>query len=223
MDLKNILTNFLEENTEKDVVQYFMETETLFSYYRCAAMEVETKFRVLNEELSLLHDKNPIENIVTRIKTPKSIKEKLDKKGIPVSPKNIEENLSDVAGVRIICSFIEDIYTLADSFCKQDDITVIQIKDYIKNPKPNGYRSLHILVKIPIFLKNQKRNMVVEVQFRTIAMEFWANLEHQLRYKKDLPASTLKEITDDLNECANIVSLLDEKMQNIRTIVEKQP
>ena len=133
----------------------------------------------------------------------------------------IEDNLFDIAGIRVICSFVDDIYMLADCLISQDDITLVEKKDYIRNPKENGYRSLHLIVEVPIFLQDEKRNMKVEVQLRTIAMEFWANLEHRLRYKKDLPEDVLAATENSLLECANISSMLYEKMQGIRDVVEK--
>ncbi len=147
--------------------------DLLMSYYQCAVMEIETKFRVLNQEYSLEYDKNPIEGIKTRIKSYDSIVRKIRRKNIPMSLTAIEENIKDIAGVRVICSFPEDIYELADSFLRQDDIVLIEKKDYIKNPKPSGYRSLHLIVQVPIFLQKNKKMVNVEVQFRTIAMDFW--------------------------------------------------
>ena len=161
---------------------------TLLAYYRCAIMEVETKFNVLNEQFSLEYDRNPIESIKSRIKSMESLAKKVRERNVPITVEGIEENIHDVAGIRVICSFPEDIYMLADCLLQQDDITLIEKKDYIQNPKPSGYRSLHLIVSVPIFLKNEKRNMKVEVQLRTIAMDFWASLEHKLRYKKNIPA-----------------------------------
>ena len=157
--------------------------DLLMSYYQCAVMEIETKFRVLNQEYSLEYDKNPIEGIKTRIKSYDSIVRKIRRKNIPMSLTAIEENIKDIAGVRVICSFPEDIYELADSFLRQDDVVLIEKKDYIENPKPSGYRSLHLIVQVPIFLQKNKKMVNVEVQFRTIAMDFWASLENKLRYK----------------------------------------
>ena len=141
--------------------------------YRCAIMEVETKFRILDEQLSLQKERNPIESIKTRLKSPESIRGKLKRRELPLTLDSIENNLNDVAGVRVICSFVDDIYMLADCLIQQDDIELLETKDYIKHPKPNGYRSLHLIIQIPIFLQNEKRLMKVEVQLRTIAMEFW--------------------------------------------------
>ena len=142
-------------------------------------MEVETKFNVLNEELSLQYDRNPIETIKTRLKSPESILEKLHRKNHPVTVDSIEQNLNDIAGVRVICAFPSDIYQLEEAFLKQDDIRLVERKDYIANPKSNGYRSLHLIVEIPIFLHDHKRLMRVE-QFRTISMDWWASLEHKI-------------------------------------------
>ena len=166
----------------------------LMSYYSSAMLEIETKFKVLNIEFNGKFDRNPIESIKTRLKSPKSIVEKMGRLGVPVSAANIEKTLSDVAGVRVICSFVDDIYRLADMLALQDDVYILKTKDYIKNPKPSGYRSLHLIVEIPIFLSNEKRFMRVEIQLRTIAMDFWASLEHKLRYKKDIPEAHAKEI-----------------------------
>lgn len=197
-----------------------LSAKELMSRYRCAIMEVETKFKVLNEELSLQSDHNPIESIKTRLKSPESIFGKLQRKNLPITLEAIEGNLFDIAGVRVICCFIDDIYMLADCLIRQDDVTLIEMKDYIRNPKGNGYRSLHLIISVPIFLQNEKRNMKVEVQLRTIAMEFWANLEHQMRYKKDLAPELLEEISAELSACAETSAELDLRMQEIRYTIE---
>ncbi len=186
----------------------------LMSYYRCAMLEIETKFRILNEEYSLMYDRNPISTIKTRIKRTHSILEKLERYGFPKTLPSIEKNLNDIAGVRVICAFPEDVYTLAEDFLQQDDITLIQKKDYIEHPKPNGYRSLHLIVSIPIYLSNGKREMRVEVQLRTIAMDFWASLEHQLRYKKH--AHFTPEMEEELLACAKASAELDMRMDELR-------
>lgn len=154
--------------------------EELFLYNRCAIKEIQTKLEILNDELAMKTKRNPIESISSRVKSPRSIVEKMDRKGFPLTVESVWENLNDVAGVRVICSFIEDIYDVAAMFMKQDDIEVLEIKDYIKNPKPNGYRSLHLIVRVPIFLSDKTLPMRVEVQIRTIAMDFWASLEFGL-------------------------------------------
>lgn len=190
--------------------------DTLMAYYRCAIMEVETKFKVLNEQFSLEYDRNPIEGIKSRIKSVESLAKKVRDKNIPMTIQSIEENINDIAGIRVICAFPEDIYMLADCLLQQDDITLIQKKDYIQNPKPGGYRSLHLIVSVPIFLKNEKRNMKVEVQLRTIAMDFWASLEHKLRYKKKIPPQAADELAVELKDCALQSAKLDQRMQDIR-------
>ena len=215
----------LASESALDVVtkaQPFME---LMTKYRCALMEIETKFKVLNEEFSIEYNRNPFESIKTRLKKPISIIEKLKRKGYPLTMDSIEKNLADIAGVRVICSFPEDIYELADSFLRQDDIVLIEKKDYIKNPKPSGYRSLHLIVQVPIFLQKNKKMVNVEVQFRTIAMDFWASLEHKLRYKKDIPADQAQQLQEELLACATQSAQLDNRMQEIRnqlvSIVDK--
>jgi len=211
----NILSN-MPENVF-DMTHPYAE---LMMRYNCAMLEIKTKLDVLNNQLSLEKDKNPFESISCRIKSPKSIIEKLKRKSFPLTVESIEQNLNDVAGIRVICSFPEDIYILAERLCSQDDITVIEIKDYIKNPKPNGYRSLHLVLEIPIFLIDEKKLMRVEVQFRTIAMDFWASLEHKVRYKKDI-IDRDGEISRELKECAEEISKLDIRMQEIRNRIEK--
>ena len=191
--------------------------DLLMSYYQCAVMEIETKFRVLNQEYSLEYDKNPIEGIKTRIKSYDSIVRKIRRKNIPMSLTAIEENIKDIAGVRVICSFPEDIYELADSFLRQDDIVLIEKKDYIKNPKPSGYRSLHLIVQVPIFLQKNKKMVNVEVQFRTIAMDFWASLEHKIYYKFE--GNAPEYISRELKECADMVSALDDKMLSLNEAI----
>lgn len=188
------------------------------AYYRCAMMEIETKLNVLNEEFSLQYDRNPINSIKTRLKSAESMREKLEKRGLPLSITAIEENLADVAGVRVICSFPKDVYTIADALLKQDDIRLVEMKDYIKNPKPNGYRSLHLIVTVPIFLAKEKKLMKVEIQLRTIAMDSWASLEHQLRYKKDYEFT--EEMKSELLHCANLSAELDARMDALRSKVK---
>lgn len=209
---------FVDSIMENDAIEKILDQgeafRTLMAYYKCAIMEVETKFNVLNTEFSLKYDRNPIETIKTRLKSPESIIEKLHRKGLEFSAECIERELSDIAGVRIVCAFPEDIYQLADFFLKQDDVTLVRKKDYIKKPKENGYRSLHLIVEIPIFLHDEKRFMRVEVQFRTIAMDFWASLEHRIYYKK---GQDNKELRKELKECAEVSAALDIRMQDIRS------
>lgn len=194
----------------------FME---LVMYNRCAIQEIETKLRVLDEEFSILADRNPIQTIKSRIKKPISIIEKLQRRGYEVTVENMEKYLTDIAGVRVICSFVEDIYKLTELLLSQDDIILVEVKDYIKNPKPNGYRSLHLILEIPIFLSQGKKHMRVEVQFRTIAMDFWASLEHQLKYKKKI--ENPEKIATELKYCADVITEVDMRMQEIRYMIDE--
>lgn len=214
------LEEFFDENLitwSKEIMQQY---NRLMAYYRCAIMEVETKFNVLNEEYFLRYDRNPISGIKCRLKSLDSIKGKLERKGLPFKWKTIEDNIFDVAGVRVVCSFVDDVYLLSDALLKQDDITLIEKKDYIANPKENGYRSLHLIVAVPIFLEHEKRIMPVEIQLRTIAMDFWASLEHQLRYKKDFDFTD--DMAKELQECAVLSAQLDAQMDSLRERVESQ-
>jgi len=211
-----IKNNLLSEEFLKFVENNKKPMERMYSFYKCAIMEVETKFNVLNTEFSLEYDRNPIESIKSRVKSEGSLIRKIRDKDIELDVEEIEKNITDIAGVRVICSFPEDIYTLAEYFLKQDDITLIEMKDYIANPKQNGYRSLHLIVEVPIFLHNEKRPMKVEVQLRTIAMDFWASVEHKLRYKKNLPLDLQKELYEELYACAEQSAKLDIRMQEIK-------
>lgn len=214
----NVISRIYSNNEIKERLQtYTAPYRELMSYYRCAMMEVSTKFNVLDEELSLQYDRNPIEAIKTRLKSPESIMDKLSRRGLPFSAESIEQNLNDIAGVRVICAYISDIYMLRDALLRQDDIVLLQEKDYIKNPKPNGYRSLHLIVETPIFLHDQKKQMRVEVQFRTMAMDWWASVEHKLRYKK--PAAP-EEVNSELKECAEISADLDKRLEKLRQRTE---
>lgn len=201
----------------KNYAQSFKE---LMAYYRCAMMEVSTKFQVLNEEFSLQYDRNPIEGVKTRLKSPESIMEKLTRKQLPLTMEAIEENIHDIAGVRVICSFPSDIYMLAEALLRQDDVRLICKKDYIQSPKENGYRSLHLIIETPIFLHNRKRPMKVEVQFRTISMDWWASLEHKIRYKKDVVITD--HIARELYECAEMSAQLDARMEQVQRCVERE-
>lgn len=205
----------------EEMKRYKDSAERMMCYYRCALLETETKFRVLNEQFSLEHERNPINSIQTRIKSPDSIIEKLIRKNLILNLNSIEKNINDIAGIRVVCSFIDDVYFLADCLAKQDDVKIIEVKDYIKSPKANGYRSLHIIIEIPIFLQKEKRMMKVEVQLRTIAMEFWSSLEHKLRYKKDISLDIEKKISAELFECAEISTSLDNRMQAVRNVIEE--
>ncbi len=208
--------HFFKESFTKHAEPHFFEYNKLMAYYRCAIMEIETKLNVLNEEFSLQFDRNPINGIKSRLKSLKSIREKTERLNVPFDLDSIEEKLNDIAGVRVICSFPDDVYMIANALLQQDDITLVCKKDYIKNPKPNGYRSLHLIITVPIYLAKEKRIMKVEIQLRTIAMDFWASLEHQLRYKKDFEFT--EKMKKDLLDCANLSAELDSKMDELRSL-----
>lgn len=193
---------------------------SLMMMYRCAIREIRTKLEVLDDEFSITYKRNPISSIKSRIKTPLSTYNKLQRLGYDFTEQNIREHLNDVAGIRVICSFIDDIYSVAKLLSEQDDITILRIKDYIQNPKPNGYRSYHLIIEVPVFFTECKRNMRVEVQIRTIAMDFWASLDHQLKYKKDLRDDS--EISQELKQCADVIAQTDAKMLAIRQKIEAQ-
>lgn len=186
----------------------------LIMMYNSAIKEVKTKLEVLNDELSIKNERNPIESISSRVKSITSIVDKLNRKGKEISVKEVYNTLNDVAGIRIICSFVDDIYQIANMLIRQDDIKLVEVKDYIQHPKPNGYRSLHLVIEVPIFLSNRKRYMKVEIQIRTMAMDFWASLEHELKYKHDIENEN--EISKELRECAEVISNTDMKMLEIR-------
>lgn len=190
------------------------EFERYILYYKSAMMEIETKLNIMRNEFMLKNDRNPISTIQSRLKKPTSIIEKLRRLNADISLESMDENLNDVAGIRVICSFLDDVYMMSEALLSQDDVKLIRVKDYIKNPKPNGYRSLHLIIEIPIFLTNTKKNIKVEVQFRTIAMDSWASLEHQLKYKKDFETSS--EIENELKECAALCSEVDLRMNEMR-------
>ena len=227
--MKRILANGIE-SLEAALRQRFTSEESrtwikeqsrpfreLMSYYRCALMEVETKFRVLNEELSLEGEANPIDAIESRLKSPESIIEKVDRKGIDFSVEAIEEHIDDIAGIRVICSFESDVYLIAEALLRQTDVQLIERIDYIANPKPSGYRSLHLVIAIPIFLYDEKKIMKVEVQLRTMAMDMWASLEHKLAYKKEQSAEADRMHTN-LLECAELSARIDKLMTETRDL-----
>ncbi len=199
-----------------DQMQLFRE---MMMRYECAILEVQTKLQVLNNDMSVRYKRNPIEFVKTRIKSPLSIAEKMKRKKIDITVGNMVRNLNDVAGVRVICSFIDDIYEIAKMLARQDDIKVIEVKDYIKNPKENGYRSYHMIIEIPVFFSDKTMNMRVEIQLRTIAMDSWASIEHDLKYKKDDVWD--EEISRELLICAESIHETDMKMMEIRNRIDK--
>lgn len=212
------MLSIVDDQTVEWAQRKTKELMHMMTQYKCAMMEIETRFNLLNEEYTLEFGRSPINSIKTRLKDPKSIKEKMTRKGYDLTTDLIQQNLNDIAGVRVICSFPEDIYSLAAALLNQDDITLLEKKDYIAVPKPNGYRSLHMIVTVPIYLAHEKRQVKVEIQLRTIAMDFWATLEHQLRYKSD--AEFTATMADELYQCAQLSADLDNRMDTLRKSVQ---
>ncbi|MCD8119209.1 MAG: GTP pyrophosphokinase family protein [Lachnospiraceae bacterium] len=200
------------------MLEMLVDFKELRMMYTCAIKEVKTKFEVLDTEFKVRYRRNPISDIESRLKSNQSILEKMERRHIPFSLENVEKNINDIAGIRVICSYIDDIYLLADALSAQDDIKILEVKDYIKNPKPNGYRSYHMIVSVPVFFAENRRNMKVEVQIRTIAMDFWASLEHQMKYKKEIPDQG--EISARLQHCANGIAAIDQEMLALREKIE---
>lgn len=215
---ENELLAALLEDNPAEMKAMFSGFRTLMMRYDSAIREVRTKLEILNDELSLVGD-SPIASISYRRKKPYSILEKLKRKNLEISLESIEKNLDDIAGIRVICSFVDDIYKVSEMLQKQDDLTVIQIKDYIKNPKPNGYRSYHMILEVPVFLSNEKKPMRVEVQIRTVAMDFWASLEHKMKYKHEV--ENAEQISRELKECAEVIAQTDVRMMRIREDIQK--
>jgi len=189
--------------------------------YEDAIKMVNTRLEILVDDFEVRNDYSPIHSIVKRLKTPDSIQEKLERQGCEVSIPSARENIKDIAGIRVICNFIEDVYQVADMLTGQDDIELVSFKDYIKNPKPNGYRSLHLALKVPVFHIDKKMIMPVEVQIRTVAMDFWASLERQLRYKQNNEGKISEKTNIELKACAEVSAKLDKRMQKIFDEVKK--
>lgn len=201
------------ENTQQQIMEQMFRFIELEHLYESAIREVKTKLEILDSEFRTKFSYNPIHHIEDRLKSPQSIMEKLRRKGVPFNVDAARENLNDIAGVRVICNYIEDIYTVADLLTAQDDVKLVSRKDYIKNPKPNGYRSLHLVIETPVYLSDKKEHVHVEVQIRTIAMDFWASLEHELKYKTDTEVSA--DLAAQLKDCAETIAATDVKMQQI--------
>ena len=218
-----LMMSLLNSLDTKDITKMFLG-------YKFALEEVNTKISILSEEYRIVHEYNPIEHVSTRIKSPKSIMKKIEHKKLVWSLREIEDKIRDIAGVRIVCSFEEDIYRVAEMLRNQHDITFVEVKDYIKNPKENGYRSLHLIVKIPVFLTDSVRDVYVEIQIRTIAMDFWASLEHKIFYKynKAVPVHIqkgLKEAADQVHALDNKMALLNKEVNILKeqNVVEHSP
>lgn len=207
------VTSLLPAASQEKVLEQLYQFIELEHLYESAIREVKTKLEILDSEFKTKYDYNPIHHIEDRLKSPQSMMEKLRRKGMTFSTENVRNTLHDIAGVRVICNYIEDIYSVAEFLTRQDDVTLIKTKDYIKNPKPNGYRSLHLVIETPVFLSDRKELVHVEVQIRTIAMDFWASLEHQLKYKTESEVSA--ELAQQLKDCAEVIAATDLKMQSI--------
>lgn len=197
-----------------EILDTLLDFKALMLAYSAAIRQLRTKLEILNTEFQVKYQRNPISSIQSRLKSQVSIMEKLNRKGLPVSQQSIEENIHDIAGVRVICCYVDDIYRIADALVGQDDIELVEKKDYIAHPKPSGYRSLHLIVRLPVYFAESMQIVTAEIQIRTIAMDFWASLEHQIRYKKKI--SDPEAIAGKLRQCADIITYTDIMMQNIR-------
>lgn len=214
MNYENIdIAEYVSQAREKGIDIW----DSAMLLYNSALKEMGTKVDILNDEFQHVHQYNPIEYVKSRIKSPESIVKKLKRQGMSDSIENMVQYINDIAGLRVVCSFTSDIYAIADMIGRQNDITVISIKDYIKNPKPSGYRSYHMIVSVPIFLSDKVVNTKVEIQIRTIAMDFWASLEHKIQYKFE--GNVPEQISTDLWECSDIVNMLDNKMLSLNDAV----
>ena len=211
---KHYLERLLDPE-DRDMIEKEEHFSQVMMMYSCAIREVQTKLEVLNDDLKSRYQRNPIHSIKSRIKKPVSLAKKLRKKGLPVSVDSIKGNINDVAGVRVICSFVDDIYTISEMLTSQMDITLISQKDYIEHPKPNGYRSFHMILDVPVYMSNGKEIAPVEIQIRTIAMDFWASLEHQLRYKSTGDSKIAESLTGELKDCSETIADIDQKMQDM--------
>lgn len=210
-DLPSVVNKGLQSN--EDFYKMAFQFQEIMMIYESAIKQLETKLEILNKEYKVTGRRNPIETIKSRIKSPDSIAKKLEKKGLSVNFKTMTENLQDIAGVRVICPYISDIYNVKDILLKQPDIKLVEQKDYIESPKPSGYRSLHLVVEIPVYLSQTEHRVKVEIQLRTIAMDFWASLEHELKYKNEqkIPDSVRRE----LFRVAETIAMTDREMEEI--------
>ena len=210
----------LSQHDEEMLIESAMQMQQMMMLYESGIREIKTKLDILSDESRISGKPSPIDAIKSRIKSPRSIIGKLKRRGFPISLQSMIDNLNDIGGIRVICPFIEDIYTVADMLMRQDDLTLIEKKDYIANPKPNGYRSLHLIIEIPIFFSTGKEMTRVEIQIRTVAMNFWASLEHQIRYKNDVVVQP--EIVEMLSACADRIAETDWEMMQLRDQIAAQ-
>ena len=226
LELDLFKDNLAMQNTimahANELLDTLLDFKELMFYYSSAIREIRTKLEILDTEFELKYQRNPISSIQTRLKSQVSIMEKMNRKGWEITRENIEEKLNDIAGIRVICSYVDDIYRIADALISQDDIELISKKDYIANPKPSGYRSLHLIVSVPVYFTQSVKRVKAEIQIRTIAMDFWASLEHQIKYKKQI--NDPQSIASQLKTCADVISYTDVMMQNIRKqLDDEQP
>lgn len=210
LDNTSILHRLLEDEEIRHQLDGYLQMQHVYS---AAIQEVKTKLQILDEEFQSRYDHNPIHHMESRLKSPRSVVEKLRRRNEEVSSDSARRNLTDIAGIRVVCCYIEDVYRIAELLLHQDDVTLIRKSDYIKNPKENGYRSLHLVIQIPVYLASRTERVPVEVQLRTEGMDFWASLEHQMRYKSSRPVSA--DLQRQLRECAEQLAEIDVKMQKI--------
>ena len=215
--IKQNVVNNLAKTTLYENVTELLRMQQI---YEAGIKEVRTKLEILDAEFKVKHDHNPIHHIESRLKSPESILKKAISNDIPVTERSLEENIHDIAGIRVICNYVDDVYKVAQLLTNQDDIQLIEMKDYIQNPKESGYMSLHLVLEVPIFLSEGPKPIHVEVQLRTIAMDFWASLEHKLKYKTDNNVSD--DVKKELQECAKSIAEIDLKMQNIHNRLNKE-
>ena len=212
MEIKPIVAMEQLNTIEKDLKRFLLS-------YRFGLEEVMTKINILRQDFQYIHDYNPIEHVKSRVKSPESILKKINRKDLEISKASIKENIRDIAGIRIVCSFISDIYTISEMIQSQKDLKIVECKDYIKNPKPNGYQSLHLILQIPVFMSDGVEEVYVEIQIRTVGMDFWASLEHKIFYKynKDIP----QKLIDELREAAIITAQLEKRMEILNNEIER--
>lgn len=208
-------TGLLKEFGAQSSFDSLTQFSAMMQVYAGAMREISTKLENLDDEFQYKNISNPIHHMESRLKSLQSILAKLQRRGLPLEMKSIKNNIRDIAGIRVVCNYIDDVYRVSELLSKQSDVSVLRVKDYIKNPKPNGYRSLHIIYTVPVFLSEGPRVTPVEVQYRTIAMDYWASLEHQLRYKNSLPDADIAKHSATLLECSRQLSSVEESMQNI--------
>lgn len=223
--IKGVITStekkLIQDLYKEEKIQNFIKDLKFFTLKYSAAMnETVTKLKILNEDFETRYKRSPIENIENRIKTPESLIKKMIRNDVAFNFDDLQDNIYDIAGVRVICSFVSDVYTIVKMIEDNDEFTVIRKKDYIQNPKPSGYRSLHLIVKVPVYLTTGKEDVYVEIQIRTMAMDFWASLEHKIKYKYD--GTVPQEVLDELVECADSIAEADEKMMKLGQMVIQQ-